>query len=57
MLQGEALQFHFSGGGEVNEDLPPVNCTLLAAHEPLDLGAVDEAHHAMLLHLETLGKG
>ena len=56
MLHGETLQFRFSVGGEADEDLPAVNCTLFAAHEPLDLGAVNEAHHAMLLHLKSLSK-
>ncbi len=57
MLHGETLQFDFSGGCKANEHMPPVNGALLAAHEPLSLGAVDQADHAVLLHLETFGKG
>ncbi len=57
MLHGEALQFGFSGGCKANEHMPPVNGTLLAAHETLSLGAVDQADHAVLLHLETFGEG
>lgn len=56
MLHGEALQFGFSGRCHANEYLSPVNCAMLTAHKSLGLGTVDQADHAVLLHLETFGE-